>query len=137
MKSRELIKLCIILTKGAFPSHCVQGTKGCDFHQDLDSSNPDLIVQKGQNRLVESFSAFGNKDLLPFLKSKNIGTVYVCGLCYDFCVGSTAVDAAKNGITTYVLYDASKSISEPTTSIMEKRFSEHGVKVINTADIKL
>jgi nicotinamidase/pyrazinamidase len=114
----------------------VQGTLGAEFHKELDVSNPDLIVQKGQNKLVDSFSAFGNPELNTFLQSKGVGTVYVCGLCYDFCVGSTAVDAAKHGLSTYVLLNASRAVSVPTTTVMEGLFSKHLVKVINSSEIK-
>ena len=95
------------------------------------------MAQKGQNKLVESFSAFGNAGLIDFIKSKNINRVYCCGLAYDFCVGSSAVDAAKNGLEVFVIKDASRSISKETSELMEIQFTQYGVKVINSDDINL
>ena len=108
---------------------------GAEFHKELDISNVDYIAQKGQNRLVESFSAFGNNGLLDFIKSKSIGRVFCCGLAYDFCVGSSAVDAAKNGLETFVIRDASRAISKETSEAMENQFTQYGVKVINSDEI--
>jgi nicotinamidase/pyrazinamidase len=111
------------------------GSVGTEFHKDLDISNVDFIAQKGQNKLVESFSAFGNSELLDFIKSKSIGRVFCCGLAYDFCVGSSAVDVAKNGIESFVIRDASRGISKETSEAMENQFTKYGVKVINSDEI--
>ena len=46
-----------------------------------------------------------NKGLLNFLKSKNIKTVYLCGLDTDICVTKNAVDLIENGIIPIVLTD--------------------------------
>jgi len=36
----------------------------------------------------------------------------VCGLAFDFCVGSTALDAQKHGFDTYIFEDATRSVSK-------------------------
>ncbi len=52
------------------------------------------------------------------------------GLVYDFCVGSTAVDAAKLGIETYIVVDATKSESPATEEKMKLRCDAAGVKEV-------
>ena len=128
-------KVNLDVNQGAFPSHCVIGTLGSNIHSELNSSNVDLVIKKGQNKFIESFSAFGNKDPIDFLKSNSIFRVFVCGLAYDFCVGWTAVDAAKIGLSAFVLHDATRAISKETTDIMEENFKQNGVKIINTSEI--
>lgn len=58
----------------------------------------DIQVLKGQAKMVESYSGFGNDfedtGLANLLKEKDVGIVYSCGLAYDYCVGSTAESAA-------------------------------------------
>jgi nicotinamidase/pyrazinamidase len=119
--------------KGAFPPHCIAGTKGSEFHKDLNISESDFIVQKGKDPLVEQFSGFGNPDLLQILKSLGAQEVYVVGLAYDFCVGSTAVDSKANGFETFVVKNLSRGISDETMSEMEKKFKEVGINVIEIA----
>ncbi len=47
-----------------WPNHCVQGSLGCEFHPYLDTSlagkTPCVVIRKGLNRLVDSYSAFGD-----------------------------------------------------------------------------
>ena len=44
--------------------------------------------------------------MLEELKKQDISEVYVVGLAYDYDVGATAEDAAKNGFKTFVITDA-------------------------------
>ncbi len=96
----------------------------------------EYLIKKGQNPLKEEFSAFANPDLNNFLKSNEITNTFISGLAYDFCVGWTALDSAKNGYNTYVIKDASRAISEETTQEIEKYFQIYDVKIINSADLK-
>ena len=59
--------------------------------------------------------------LLENLQSRGVTKLYVVGLAYDYCVGSTAVDGKKNGFTTYLVTDATKSVAGPSTEAMDKR----------------
>ena len=63
-------------------------------------------------------------------------TIYVCGLAYDYCVGSTALDGAKNGFKTYVVTDATKSVSAKSAESMKARCDEAGVTEVASADVK-
>ncbi len=122
--------------KGAFPPHCVQGTPGANLHPDLKIIKNEVIIQKGQDKYKESFSGFGNPQLEQVLKEKNITKVFVVGLAYDFCVGSTALDSKKAGFDTYVIKDASRGISQPTLDDMENRFKNAGITIINSQELK-
>ncbi|EAR85289.1 isochorismatase hydrolase (macronuclear) [Tetrahymena thermophila SB210] len=117
-----------------WPHHCVQGTTGADLHKDLVTLPSDKIILKGQDANIDSYSGFGsegeNTGLLQYLKEQQVSTVYCAGLAYDFCVGSTAIDSAKNGFKTYIVEDGTGSISEETVKNMNKRFEEFGDKIV-------
>lgn len=49
-------------------------------------------------------------DLARILKRKAVTHVFTVGLAYDYCVKCTAIDAAKEGFTTYVVKDASRPV---------------------------
>ncbi|WP_111860472.1 bifunctional nicotinamidase/pyrazinamidase [Acinetobacter sp. CFCC 10889] len=103
-------------TQVLWPSHCVQGTQDADFHPDLNTKTAQLILRKGMNAQIDSYSAFIEADrktitgLAGYLKERKIDTVYIVGIATDFCVAWSAMDAAKLGFETYVISDASKAI---------------------------
>jgi len=99
-----------------WPDHCIQGTSGAKFHPDLDIPHARLIIRKGGNPAIDSYSGFFEADrttptgLTGYLKSLGISDVDVCGLATDFCVAWTALDAAAQGFKTQVLMDACRGI---------------------------
>jgi nicotinamidase/pyrazinamidase len=99
-----------------WPDHCIQGTSGAEFHPDLDIPHARLILRKGGNPAIDSYSGFYEADrttptgLTGYLKSLGIFEVDVCGLATDFCVAWTALDAAAEGFKTQVLLDACRGI---------------------------
>ena len=123
-----------------WPTHCIQDTFGSEFHPDLQVEASDIIVKKGTLERVDSYSGFGtppeDTGLNKMLQDEGVSTVYVVGLAYDYCVGATARDSAKNGYKTYVVTDATKSIAEDTTKAMDDVLSELKVQKIESIDIK-
>ncbi|GFM81826.1 bifunctional pyrazinamidase/nicotinamidase [Pseudomonas cichorii] len=99
-----------------WPDHCVQGSQGSQLHTDLNLPHTQLIVRKGFNAHIDSYSAFMEADrstttgLAGYLKERGIDTLFVVGLALDFCVSWSAQDARKAGFTTYVIEDACRAI---------------------------
>jgi nicotinamidase/pyrazinamidase len=99
-----------------WPDHCVQGTKGAALHKDLAIPHAQLVIRKGYNREVDSYSAFMEADrktktgLDAWLKAKGVKRVFCCGLATDFCVAWTAQDARKLGFGAVVIEDACRAI---------------------------
>ncbi len=91
-----------------WPDHCIQGSKGAAFHPDLNTDRADLIIRKGYNPAIDSYSAFFENDhktptgLEGYLRTRGIDTLTLVGLATDFCVNYSAVDAAKLGFTVKV-----------------------------------
>ena len=106
-----------------WPTHCVQGSDGANYHADLVKKDTDIEVLKGQIKTVESYSAFGGDGeethLAEKLRAAGVTKVYCVGLAYDYCVGSTAEGAAQNGFETYLISDLAKSVASATEEIMK------------------
>ena len=105
------------LTQYLWPVHCVQGSRGAEFHPDLDKVCWSAVFQKGKNPEVDSYSGFfdnarkGNTGLGDYLKTKGIEHVFVCGLALDYCVKYTALDAKSLGFETVLLVDATRAVN--------------------------
>ncbi|NWB50319.1 bifunctional nicotinamidase/pyrazinamidase [Pseudomonas gingeri] len=99
-----------------WPDHCVQGSHGAQLHADLDLPHAQLIVRKGFNRDIDSYSAFVEADrrtptgLSGYLKERGIDTVYLVGLALDYCVAWSALDARTAGFDTVLIVDACRAI---------------------------
>ena len=91
-----------------WPDHCIQGSTGALFHADLQIDQADLIIRKGYNPAIDSYSAFFENDkttptgLEGYLRTRRIDTLTLVGLATDFCVNFSAVDAAKLGFNVTV-----------------------------------
>jgi len=99
-----------------WPTHCVIGTEGAAFHPGLNTDRADLILRKGFNPLIDSYSAFFENDhqtptgLEGYLCSRGITTLTMAGLATDFCVAYSAIDAARLGFQVSVRLDACRAI---------------------------
>jgi nicotinamidase/pyrazinamidase len=129
-------------TQVLWPDHCVQGTDDAALNKDLKLPTAQLIIRKGFNKGVDSYSAFEEADrktstgLAGYLKARGINTVYVTGLATDFCVAWTALDARKLGFTTYVIEDATRAIDlNGSLAAAWKQMTAKGVKRIQSGDI--
>ena len=91
-----------------WPDHCIQGTDGAAFHAGLVTDRADLIIRKGYNPAIDSYSAFFENDkttptgLEGYLRTRGITSLTLVGLATDFCVNYSAVDAAKLGFDVAV-----------------------------------
>jgi len=99
-----------------WPDHCIQGSVGAAFHENLHADRADLIIRKGYNPAIDSYSAFFENDkttptgLDGYLRTRGIDTLTLVGLATDFCVNYSAVDAAKLGFNVTVKMDLCRAI---------------------------
>lgn len=97
--------------------HCVQGTFGAEFHQDLEADWATKIVQKGTILEIDSYSTFfdnhrkNNTGLAEYLQSKNVGNVEVVGLALDYCVKYTCLDAVSEGFATTLHFRGTRAVN--------------------------
>lgn len=103
-------------TQVLWPDHCIQGSSGAAFHDMLDADRADAVIRKGFNPEIDSYSAFFENDqttptgLEGYLKTRGIQEVTMVGLATDFCVGFSAIDAAKLGFDVTVRRDLCRAI---------------------------
>jgi nicotinamidase/pyrazinamidase len=99
-----------------WPTHCVQGSHGAEFHADLRTDPAQLVIRKGFRPEIDSYSAFFENDhktptgLEGYLRSRAVTAVTLVGLATDYCVAYSALDAAGLGFTTTVLEGATRAI---------------------------
>jgi len=96
---------------GIWPPHCVQGTRGAEFHPGLEPPARAEVVSKGMDPTQDSYSAFHAEDesgrtLPDVLQARGIRRLYVGGLATDYCVRASALDALNEGFEVVVLTDA-------------------------------
>ena len=120
-----------------WPDHCVQGSEGAAFHRDLDLDRAELVIRKGFNREIDSYSAFFENDqktptgLTGYLRTRGFKRVFLTGLATDFCVNFSAVDAAKEGFEALLIEEACRAIDlEGSLAAARSAMAEAGVKTI-------
>ena len=129
-------------TQVLWPDHCVQGTEGAELAPGLSIPHAQLVIRKGHNAKVDSYSAFLEADnktktgLDGYLRGRGIKTIFVAGLATDFCVGWTAIDARKLGLNAYVIEDACRGIdTQGSLAAAWKNMEKAGVKRIQSSDL--
>lgn len=120
-----------------WPDHCVQGTRGAAFRDDLRSDPAALIIRKGMNPALDSYSAFFENDhatvtgLDGFLRARGITDITLAGLATDYCVAWSALDAVQLGYRVTVRSDLSRAIDlDGSLAAALVRLQKAGVTVI-------
>ena len=125
-----------------WPDHCIQGSHGAEFHSGLDLPHAQLIIRKGCNPDIDSYSAFLEADrvtttgLAGYLKERGIDTVYMVGLALDFCVMFSALDARAAGFNAFVVLDACRAIDlNGSLATAIERMQVTGVGLIQSTEL--
>ncbi|HKK09294.1 MAG TPA: nicotinamidase [Bacteroidales bacterium] len=95
-----------------WPPHCIRGTRGAEFHPELNTEDFEKVVLKGTGDKDDGYSSFEatTDNLIELLKGKGVNTVYIAGLTTDYCVKNTVLDAIKNGFNTFVIEDGIRAV---------------------------
>jgi len=103
-------------TQVLWPTHCVQGSEGAKMHPDLAMDRVSLIVRKGYDPAIDSYSAFFENDretptgLAGYLRDKGVTALTMAGLATDFCVAYSALDARRLGFAVTVAMEGCRAI---------------------------
>ncbi len=119
-----------------WPDHCTIGTTGAAFHAGLNVDAADMIIRKGYNPAIDSYSAFFENDhstptgLEGYLRTRSINRLTLVGLATDFCVNYSAVDAAKLGFEVTVQMGLCRAIDfDGSLEAAVKGMQAAGVKI--------
>lgn len=94
---------------GAWPVHCVQHTKGAEFHPELLDDARIRIVSKGLGD-EDCYSAFDGTDLADWLRAGEVEVLHVGGLATDYCVKNTVLDGLQAGFKVTLLTEAIRAV---------------------------
>jgi len=94
---------------GTWPVHCVQNTKGAEFHPQLKDDPRIRVISKGLGD-TDCYSAFDETDLAAQLRDQGVQEVLVGGLATDYCVKNTVIDALKHGFKVKALKNAMRAV---------------------------
>ncbi len=90
---------------GPHPTHCVQGSRGAQFHSDLVMPPGMMVISKGTEAKKDSRSGFEGSSLADRLEDLDVKTVFVLGPAIDVAVKNTVHDARKLELQVIVLTD--------------------------------
>ena len=103
-------------TQTLWPDHCVQMSAGADFHPALSIPQVSLIIRKGFDPRIDSYSAFQENDretktgLAGYLHERGATRIFIGGLAYDFCVRYSAEDAVAAGFAVVIIEDGCRGL---------------------------
>ncbi|SHI61249.1 nicotinamidase/pyrazinamidase [Tangfeifania diversioriginum] len=120
-----------------WPDHCVQDSKGAEFHPELNTTKIETIFRKGMDSEIDSYSGFydnGHKKstgLAGYLREKGATELYFCGLAADVCVYYSIKDAQKEGFSATLIEDATRALDNKKFAEMKAELQGLGLKEIS------
>ena len=122
-----------------WPDHCVQGSAGAQLHPELNWDRIDLILRKGTDPSVDSYSAFRNNfnaegdrpatGLSGYLHARGVHEVTLAGLARDYCVAWSAEDAVSEGFATRIRWDLTRSVDPSGDNELAKHLTSLGATI--------
>jgi nicotinamidase/pyrazinamidase len=125
-----------------WPDHCVQGSKGAEFHPALEMNKTEAIFRKGMDPQVDSYSGFydnrhiKNTGLAGYLRERKSEELFFCGLAADVCVWYSILDACKIGFSATLIEDATKPIDMKHFELIRQKMKQSGIRIILSSDIQ-
>lgn len=125
-----------------WPKHCVQQTWGAELHPDLKLLDSAILIHKGTNPEVDSYSAFwdNNKlaqtNLSELIRQRKITDIYCCGIAFDVCVGATAKHAVELGYRTILMDDACRGITPDGITETRDTLIKNHAAIVHSAEVK-
>jgi len=124
-----------------WPDHGIFGAAESRLHPDLDDAPCRIVLVKGSDPCCDSYSGLSDNlgrptGLGQLLREDGVKRLFLTGLAFDFCVGFTALDAAKEGFEVFLVEDATRPVALPgTVEKMRADLAAAGVRVIQSEDL--
>lgn len=126
-----------------WPTHCVQNSRGAEFHPQLNTQNIAKIFRKGEDETIDSYSGFFDNGhnratgLGDYLRAQSVDEVFICGLATDYCVKFSALDARHLGFKVTLIEDACRGVELNDGDIARSidAMRENGVKTVQSRDV--
>lgn len=128
-----------------WPDHCVQGTPGASLATGIHWDAMNLIIRKGSDPQVDSYSAFQENfgpngqrpstGLAGYLRERQVEQVYLVGLARDVCVLWSAQDAQTLGFNAHIIWDLCAPVTPESDANTRQRCEELGINIIQSAEL--
>ncbi|MCX7828593.1 MAG: bifunctional nicotinamidase/pyrazinamidase [Thermanaerothrix sp.] len=121
-----------------WPDHCVRGTHGAMLSRDLRQEPVELIIRKGTDPSVDSYSAFFDNlkrrstGLAGYLRERGVSELWVAGLAGDYCAFYSAMDGAEAGFSVFFVEDAVRPISAEGFAKAKEAMGSRGIKIVTS-----
>jgi len=124
-----------------WPDHCVQGAIGAELHPQLSIPHAELLLRKGFRKHIDSYSAFTENDgvtptgLAGYLRERGFTRLFFTGVAYDYCVGFSALAAARLGFESFVVEDLTRGIAADSIATTNDAFATTYVERILSSQL--
>jgi len=126
-----------------WPDHCIQGSRGAEFHPEIETKFAKAIIRKGYNPKIDSYSVFIENDMKThtgvsgYLKALGRTGVFICGLALDYCIYYSAKNGRDLGFEIVIPIDLSKAIGSPKDHLSNALdfMVKKGVRFVNSENI--
>lgn len=128
-----------------WPDHAIDGTPDAEYHPIIAGLDIKFFCEqiKGMDPACDSYSAWFDNLERPTgldleIRKRGIKRIFLVGLALDYCVGWSALAAAKLGYEVYVVIDGTKPVGMPKDSVQKirRQFREAGVRVIRSRQLR-
>uniref|UniRef100_A0A7J3QDM1 nicotinamidase n=1 Tax=Ignisphaera aggregans TaxID=334771 RepID=A0A7J3QDM1_9CREN len=119
---------------GPWPPHCIQNTKGAEFHPLLELPSNTIVISKATDENKEAYSGFDSTELDSILKARKVKRVFICGVATEYCVKATAIDAINLGYQTFILIDAIKGVNKIDSERVINELLSYGIIMLEIKD---
>lgn len=125
--------------QGPKPVHCVQGSRGAQFHSDLVMPPGMMVISKGTDPKKDAKSGFDGSSLADRLEDLNVQTLFVLGLATEYSVKHTVLDGCVHGFRVVLLTDATKGVNRQPDDFKKalQEMADAGAFLANIGDIEM
>ncbi len=124
------------LEQTLWPDHCVQGSRGAEFHKGLDMRPTEAVFRKGTDPEIDSYSGFYDNGhrrktgMAGYLRERGATELYFCGLAADICVFYTLMDGLKEGFQCAFVEDAARALDAKVFEEAKKKMTAKGARIV-------
>ncbi len=132
-----------LLPQILWPDHCIQGSRGAEFHPQLNTEKIHKLVFKGTSPLIDSYSAFFDNEhlrstgLSDYLHAHGVESLYIMGLATDYCVRYSCKDALREGFKVYLIEDGCRGVDLKPGDVRKslEELKAEGVRLVQSQDL--
>lgn len=95
---------------GPWPPHCLAGSEGAQFADDLDLGDDVHVISKATTVEKDAYSGFEGTDLAERLRKQRVKRLFIGGLATDYCVFNTVKDALREGFEVLLMEDGIRGV---------------------------